>query len=86
MSVQTRIFTNHTVTQHGSPFNASLMLDDAAQGNVTLVGKDGPALTIDAARLEPTIALLQECLEVRTLMSQSATDLLVGEPEPNELI
>lgn len=87
MSVQTRIFTNHTIAQQGAPFNASLMLDDDAQGNATLVGKDGsPVLTIDAARLDSVISLLQECVDVRNLMGQTATDLLIGEPEPNELI
>lgn len=86
MSVQTRLYTNHLVTQPGSQFQANLMLDDAGNGNATLVGADGAVLTIDAAKIDPLITLLQECAEVRNLMSQSAMELLVGEPEPNELI
>lgn len=86
MSVQTRIYTNHSVTQPGSPFQANLMLDDAARGNVTLLGEAGPMLTVDASRLEPLIALLRECADVRDLMAQSGTDLLIGETDPSELL
>lgn len=84
MSVQTRIFTQHTVSQPGAPFQANLMLDDDGRGNITLIGPDGPALTIDAARVEPLVELLREADGVRKLMAQSGTDLLIGEPEPNE--
>lgn len=86
MTVQTRIFTNHLITQPGAPFQASLMLDDNGRGNATLQGENGPILTIDASRLGSVIALLQECESVRGLMAQSGTDLLVGEPDPSELL
>ncbi|AUG29568.1 MULTISPECIES: hypothetical protein [Microbacterium] len=86
MSVQTRIFTNHIVSQPGSPFQGALMLDDSGRGNLTLQADSGPVLTIDAVRLSAVIALLQECEEVRGLMTQTSTDLLIGEPDPTELL
>ncbi len=86
MSVQTRIFTNHTISQPGAPFQAALMLDDDGRGNLTLHGDSGPVLTFDATRLGGMISLLQECEDVRRLMVQTGTDLLIGEPDPSELI
>jgi len=82
MAVQTRIFTNHQVSQPGSPFVAGMMLDDQGLGNLTLNTTDGrPALSMDAAHLEVTIAILQESLEIRRLMAQTGTDLLTGEAD-----
>lgn len=82
MAVQTRIFTNHQVSQAGSPFVAAMMLDDQGLGNLTLNTADGrPALSMDAAHLEVTITILQESLEIRRLMAQTGTDLLTGEAD-----
>lgn len=84
MTVRTRIYTNHTVSQSDAPFQASMMLDDAGAGNVTLIGENGPALTIDATRIGPMIELLKECAELRSLMSMSGGDILLGEQDPSE--
>lgn len=83
MTVETRIYTNHRVSHPGAPFTGSLMLDDAGRGNITLNGPEGPALTFDASRIEPVIAMLQEAAAVRGLMTQTGTDLLVGESAPH---
>lgn len=85
MAVQTRIYTNHQVTHPGVPFQASMMLDDDGRGNLTLTDSNGPVLTVDAARVDAVIALLQECSSLRNLMTQTGIDLLVGEVEPNGL-
>lgn len=79
MTVQTRLFTNHTVTVPGSQLRAEMMLDDHGHGNITLATETGPVLTVDAVKAESIAELLAECIATRDLMTLSGTTMLADD-------
>lgn len=86
MPVQTRIYTNHTITSPGSALKADMMLDDQGHGTITLASAEGPILTIDAARAESVAGLMQECIGLRDLMGQTGDEMITGPADRPTLI